>query len=295
MTDSTRPLWRKIFEFPLVAMIIAIVLIMLVMGALTYLFSLIPPIANEGLNDIVRGFLGVAVIFALYKLAIRHLGNPKKDDLPLGKALADLPLGLGVGFAIFSVVVGLAAVFGAYRITGWAGFAGFIPIFMQAGVWAGFFEELLLRGIVFRWLEQMLGSWIALAISALIFGFGHAWNPNATFFSSLAIAIEAGILLGAAYMLTRNLWLAIGIHASWNITQGFIFDVPVSGTAVNGMVDATLSGPEWLSGGAFGLEASVIALVVATSAGLWMLWQVRKEGGIVAPMWARSRREQIEG
>ena len=94
----------------------------------------------------------------------------------------------------------------------------------------GFTEELLFRGILFRWIEEFGGSWAALAVTSALFGLAHIFNPGATWFSSFAIAVEAGVLLGGAYMLTRNLWLAMGLHAGWNFTQGEIFDVPVSGT-----------------------------------------------------------------
>ena len=189
---------------------------------------------------------------------------------------------------IFSIVVGVAALVGVYRITGWGTLEGWLGVFMSAGVVAGFVEEVLFRGIIFRWVEELAGSWAARAGSALLFGFAHAGNENATLFSSVAIAIEAGVLLGAAYMLTRSLWLAVGIHAGWNLTQGLVFDVAVSGFEVNGVVEAQMSGPDWLSGGAFGLEASVIALVVATSAGLVMLRMAGKRGEIVKPLWVKG-------
>ena len=91
-------------------------------------------------------------------------------------------------------------------------------------------EELLFRGILFRWLEEFGGSWLALLLTSALFGAAHLGNPNATAFSAFCIAVEAGVLLGAAYMLTRSLWLPMGLHAAWNFTQGEIFDVPVSGS-----------------------------------------------------------------
>ena len=110
-------------------------------------------------------------------------------------------------------------------------------------------EELLFRGILFRWIEEFAGSWAALVMTSALFGLAHIFNPNATWFSSFAIAVEAGVVLGGAYMLTRSLWLPIGLHAAWNFTQGEVFDVPVSGSAVHGLVQARLSGPPLLSGG----------------------------------------------
>jgi hypothetical protein len=160
---------------------------------------------------------------------------------------------------------------------------------IATAIMPAFTEELLFRGILFRWIEEFGGSWLALVVTSALFGLAHIFNPNATWFSSFAIAVEAGLLLGAAYMLTRSLWLPMGLHAGWNFTQGEIFDVPVSGIDEHGLVQAQLSGPELLSGGAFGLEASVIALVIATAAGIWMVVRAVRKGKLVRPYWLRSR------
>jgi hypothetical protein len=81
----------------------------------------------------------------------------------------------------------------------------------------------------------------------------------------------------------------MGLHAAWNFTQGEIFDVPVSGLDEHGLVQAHLSGPSLLSGGSFGLEASLFGLVPATAFGVWLVWLAVKRGYIVQPIWVRSR------
>ena len=285
---AARPLWRRIWEFPLVAMIAAIALLI---GAGMLIGRLIPALRAAGWSeqwlDIGPSLMLAAISALLYKLLIRHFGGKKHDDLPLAGAFRDTGAGFVGGALLITLCVALAAIAGVYRITGSGSGADLWAIVLLTGVYAGFFEELLLRGIVFRWLEEMTGSWIALALSSLIFGFLHAGNPNATFFSSLAISIEAGILLGAAYMLTRSLWLAIGLHAGWNVVQG-LWDVPVSGNDFDSIVSAEMAGPSLLAGGGFGLEATVFALFVATGAGIWLLVLARRKGRIVKPMWSRK-------
>ena len=285
---ADKPVWRKIWEFPLTALVVALALLVATMAATSFALDHLPDTLGRNLDASIRAIVAVVAVFAIYKLAIRHLGGRKHDDLPLSGALVDTGLGIGVGAAIFTTVVGVAAVAGVYRIVGSGGWSDFIEIVMATGIVAGFIEEVIFRGILFRWIEEFAGSLVALIISSLAFGLLHWGNENATLFSSLAIAVEAGILLGAAYMLTRSLWLAIGIHAGWNVTQGFIWGVPVSGYEFEGLVQGQLYGPSWLSGGAFGLEASVIALVVATSAGIWLVRQAYKEGHWFPPMWKRG-------
>ncbi len=284
-----RPLWRQVWDFPLVAMLVALVALYLMLWAAQWmLFYTLPAGMDAAADATIRAAVAVLATLFIYKLVIRRLGAQPRDDLPGVGALGDTALGLGVGAAVFAVVVGLAAIFGVYRIYGTGTLEGAVAFAMAGGVVAGFVEEVIFRGIVFRWVEELGGSWAALAVSSALFGLAHGMNDGATWFSTLAVAVEAGLLLGGAYMLTRTLWLAIGIHAGWNLTQGLVFDVPVSGFPVEGAVEAALDGPELLTGGAFGLEASVLALIVAGAAGVWLIWQARKEGRWVSPMWRRQ-------
>jgi len=104
----------------------------------------------------------------------------------------------------------------------------------------------------------------------------------------VAIVFEAGVMLAAAYLLTRRLWLPIGIHAGWNFTQGGIFGVSVSGHPSGGLLDGTLSGPEWLSGGVFGVEASIVAVILGIALGTTLLLMAWRRGRFIAPYWRRA-------
>jgi len=286
--SKARAIWLKIWYFPLVSLLLAAaVAILCAFSASMLNEKLYEPNLSKPWPTVLTTATVIVLCVAAYKLVIRRIGRKKHDDLPLAPALRDTSVGFGGGAALITACVALAALFGVYSIEGQGGASDILFIVVVTGVYAGFVEELLMRGILFRWLEELFGSWIALALSSLIFGFLHGANPNATFVSSLAIAIEAGTLLGAAYMLTRSLWLAIGLHAGWNIVQG-LWDVPISGNDVDGLVQARLEGPELLAGGGFGLEATVFALVVATSAGIWLLVKAAKDGKIVPPMWSRK-------
>ena len=289
MTAATnRSTLARIRDFPLIAMVIGAAAILATIAATGWLLGVLPGFGREWLDLSFRTVVGVGAVVLVYKWVVPRIGPHRKDDLPLSGSVTDTLIGLSVGAGLMTLVVGIAAVAGAYRVLGWGGLEDMLEIVLVTGVVAGVIEEILIRGIVFRFLEEFAGSAIALIISALLFGLLHMSNPNATAWSSICIAVEAGVLLGGAYMLTRNLWLAIGLHAGWNVTQGFVWNVPVSGNSFVGMVEAGLYGPDWLSGGAFGLEASVIALIVAGGAGVWIVWQAKKAGHWVRPSWVRT-------
>ena len=287
-TPPVKPLWKRIADFPLMTMLIAVALFVLANATSRLIGRLLPPM-DPAVYTVVGAAVVIGVTLLIYKLAIRHLGEQPRDDLRLVDAPKGLGIGLAFGAVLFAAVVGVAAIADVYNIVGEGGTSQLLKALVSVALVPAFMEELLFRGILFRWLEEFGGSWFALALTSALFGLAHLFNPNATLLSSFALALEAGMLLGGAYMLTRNLWMAIGLHAAWNFTQGWIFDVPVSGTDQNGMVEAELSGPELLSGGAFGLEASLIAMVLATAAGIALVVLAVRRGELVRPWWVRRR------
>lgn len=285
---DARPPWRRIVDFPLVAMLIAVSVYLLALTAGISLGGLLPPIGLQA-TTAVHAAIDIAFVLAAYKLVIVRLGDHPRDDLPARNALKYLGLGLLAGVLIMGTIVGVAALANVYRIVGAGDASNFVAELMGTAVLPGFMEELLFRGILFRWVEEFGGSWAALLISSALFGLSHIWNPGSSMIATSFVAIEAGVLLGGAYMLTRSLWMPMGLHAAWNFTQGEIFDVPVSGTPVHGILVARLSGPPLLTGNGFGLEASLIAIVVATAFGLWLLWLAFKNGELIQPSWVRRR------
>jgi membrane protease YdiL (CAAX protease family) len=160
---------------------------------------------------------------------------------------------------------------------------------------AAVLEEILFRGVLFRLLEQRLGAWLALAISAAIFGGLHLTNANATLTGAVAVMLTGGMVLGAAFMLTRRLWLPIGIHFAVNFVQSGIFGSAVSGNqAGHGLLRGVLTGPDWLTGGTFGVEASLVTALIGLVAGGLLLWLAHRKGNITRPYWSRSDNAQAE-
>jgi len=289
-----KPLWRRIVDYPLVTMLLAIVLFIITIAIAAAIVKLVPVKIPGFTFDMKFSVLAIVLLLLLYELVIRRMGEHPRDDYRDPNALRRLLIGLGAGFAVFSVAVGVAAALGVYRITSGGDLSQLLPALIGAALFPAVNEELLFRGILFRWLEEWGGSWAALLVTSALFGCAHLLNPNASAIAAIGIAFEAGVMLGAAYMLTRSLWLPMGLHAAWNFAQGEVYDIPVSGMPVHGIVQAQLSGPPLLTGNGFGLEASVIAIVVATLFGLWLLWMAIKKGELMQPRWVRRRAESAE-
>jgi membrane protease YdiL (CAAX protease family) len=284
-----KPLWRRIVDYPLVAMVLAVLLVILCFtaGMLIAQF-LVPPIPGFTI-PMKFDLVSIPILLLAYYFVIGRMGEHPHNDYRDRQWLRRLVIGLAAGLAIFSVAVAVAAALGVYRVVGQGDLSGFVPALLASAIFPAVSEELVFRGILFRWMEEWGGSWVALLVTSALFGAAHLMNPNASAIAAVGIAFEAGVMLGAAYMLTRSLWLPMGLHAAWNFAQGEIYDIPVSGTPVHGMVDARLCCNPLLTGGGFGLEASVIAIVVATAFGLWLLWLAIRKGELVQPRWVRRR------
>lgn len=284
-----RSLWRRIVDYPLVAMVLAIILVILCFTAGMLIAQyLVPPIPGFTL-PMKFDLVSIPILLLAYYFVIRRMGEHPRNDYRDPQWLRHLGLGLAAGLVVFSVAVGVAAVLGIYRIVGQGDLTGLLPALLASAIFPAISEELVFRGILFRWIEEWGGSWVALLVTSALFGAAHLHNPNASVIAAVGIALEAGVMLGAAYMLTRSLWLPMGLHAAWNFTQGEIWDIPVSGTKVHGIVDARLAGDPLLTGNGFGLEASLIAIVIATLFGLWLLWLAIKRGELAQPRWVRRR------
>jgi len=199
----------------------------------------------------------------------------------------ELGIGLLIGAGLYTACELFLMALGIYRIEGLNPLSFMIPAIAMA-LSSGIYEELLIRGVLFRSVEQWLGGWAALVVSSLVFGLTHLINPQGTLEGALFIAVEAGILLAAAYMLTRRLWLSMGFHVAWNYTQSAIFSSIVSGNEPSqGLIRSTIKGPDFLTGGDFGVESSVLALLLCTATGIAMLVMAQRRGKIVPPIWKR--------
>lgn len=190
----------------------------------------------------------------------------------------DLILGLLIGLASITFAVLLAMIFGGLRFQ-FNENAGMSAIQVTLGtslivfIFGAAFEEVLIRGYIFQTFVRSNLAWVALLITSIFFAAGHLANPNAEIFSTLNTAL-AGVWLGVAYLKTRTLWLAFGIHLAWNWFQGSFFGIEVSGLtdiSVAPILKEIDRGPSWISGGDYGIEGG-IACTIALIASTILIW-----------------------
>lgn len=220
------------------------------------------------------GFLIVSTaVLAAYLTGVRWIERRPPHELIHRRGGIEFAAGLGAGMGLFATVMLVLRIAGVYHFTGWGTVAPLAAGFV-ASLLAAVLEEIIFRGFLFRLLEKLTGMWGALTITSILFGAAHAANKGATIGSSIAIALEAGVLLGAAFALTGRLWLPIGLHLGWNFTEGPIFGMAVSGGAQKGsLLTGELHGSNLLTGGAFGPEASIVAVFVCLIAAVVLLWK----------------------
>ena len=273
----------RLLHFPVVRIVLAITFVVLPVVAVQTALG-VSHLERTRAVVAVALCLGALLGFLGYHAYVRVVERRAVAEFATDRALPQLIAGLLVGTLLFASTIGVLAALGHYRVTG-AGMWLNVVVPLAGAVQAGVLEEILFRGVIFRIAEESLGTWLALVLSAALFGAIHLFNPNASLLSGVAIMLEAGVLLAAAYMLTRRLWFPIGMHVAWNFVQGGVFGVAVSGTTSRGLLQGTLDGPVWLSGGDFGAEASIVAIAICLSVAVVLLVLAARRQHIVAPLW----------
>jgi membrane protease YdiL (CAAX protease family) len=291
VTPVAAPRWARWLLFSPVARIVIFTALLVAFGAaantLLDVFGWNAKQASPDARAWVQLLSRAVPTVLAYLVLVKVVERRAVTELAARRILPDGALGVAAGLLLFSVVVGALWLLGSYHVVGTDPHATWLPALLTAGLGAGIAEEIICRGVLYRIVEEGLGSWWALAISALLFGAAHLANPNATPWAALAIAIEAGLLFGLLYHLTRSLPLCMGLHAAWNFAQGTIYGIPVSGLDADGWLVSRRTGPDWLSGGAFGAEASVVALALCSLCSLGLLVVACRRGTLVRPYWRR--------
>ena len=232
--------------------------------------------------------LVAALAFAIgYWAYVKRIEQRNVAELGGSAALAEWTRGAALGALLGLLTLGPLVGLGVYRIEGVGDGFPLLAQFPEM-VLVSVFEELLVRGVIFRIAERAWGSRRALVISTVFFVVAHL--PGQINLLGMLVTAAASLAFTAAYQLSGRLWLPIGMHFAWNYLFSVVFSVPVTGHAANGWIHGTMNGPEWLSGGGYGVEASAMALVVWAAAATLLLHRAYARGKFVKRLQREPRR-----
>ncbi|GIH21505.1 CPBP family intramembrane glutamic endopeptidase [Rugosimonospora africana] len=243
--------------------------------------QVVAAVQGNALLCLVLGLATAVLAVSVYAWAVRWAEHRAPVEVAVKGATTRVGLGVLIGVAWFAAVIGNIAFLGGYRVHGFGSAGSPIGLFGFMAA-AAVTEELMFRGVLFRLIEGRLGTWIALVLTAVLFGLWHSINPDATVWGAVAIAIEAGGTLAAAYAATRKLWLPIGLHFGWNFAESGIFGTEVSGNGqTQGLLHSVMSGRALVTGGQFGPEASLYSVAFGVLLTIVFMWLARRRGNLV--------------
>jgi uncharacterized protein len=237
---------------------------------------------DKNLRNLIKGIIAPSSVILAYIYFYRKYEKREIEEFSRKGILKNTILGILIGTTLQGLTILVIYFWGNFRIISVNPFFSIITPFAVAFSVA-IFEETLLRGIIFRIVEEKLGSNISLIISAIIFGAVHLLNPDSSVISSICIGI-VGFMFGAAYIYSRSLWLPIAIHFSWNFVQSGIFGAITSGNEQTSSLFRTkILGAEIITGGAFGPEGTIQAILFWLLVSVIFMILITKQNKLIKP------------
>ena len=274
MMDNTLSMARKksplarLMAYPLVQIVLGMVLtfaaVPLVMGTASHL-------VEKPYRVLWPQLLAAVLVWFGYRFYVRRIEKRQPAELAMPGMARELGRGLLLGAGLVFLTFVVLAALGVYQFSGVNAPRLMLLLPLAELVLVGMAEEMMFRGILFGVTARALGSKAAIVISSLVFALAHL--PNAGFSLLAIIAIAAyGVLQAALYMQTRRLWVCIGTHVGWNYCVSQVFSSTVSGhAATDGLLRGELVGNAMLTGGAFGVEASLVTVLLIGAVAAYVL------------------------
>ncbi len=276
----------KVLQNPIIRIVIGLVTCL----AIPYLFKefisvpiLEKVISNTDVVKLIQHSISITLLFSAYIIFSKFYERRAVTELSLRHMPKEMLVGFLMGIGLISLVILVLFLLGYYKVLEFVSLYVFTVPLLSLLLMA-IMEEILFRGIIYRILEQWLGTKIALLIPSLIFGIAHITNENSTIIGMIG-AVIGGLLVSISYTYSKRLWLPISLHLGWNFGQ-IIFGSNLSGMDEFGkMFRASIEGPKFLVGTAFGVEDSILSLIFTLTLFLLILYKSIKNGLIVNTSW----------
>ena len=283
--------FERFYRYPLMEILVALLFLSPAILTHNMLYIYVIEKLDGSIINYVKNaeyIVGFILFITFYRLYTKFVEKRETYELGFKSSISETGVGFLTGGGTAAIMVVLLAVLGYYRIESFNENPQVLfNTFLARGM-GSFVEEFFFRLILFRMLEKLIGTWYGLITVSLVFGMLHYPNPNATLWTSTAIMLS-DILLVGAFILTRRIWLVWGIHFGWNYVQNSIFGMANSGVqGMSNWITPIIDGPEFVTGGDFGIEASPIAIAMHVAIGILLLMLAIKRNQIVKPRWKKK-------
>lgn len=238
-------------------------------------FALIESLIPKGTGAVWPNLVAALVCALGYWMFVQRVERREVTELSGTGAPAEWARGAALGVLLGLLTLAPLWGLGVYRFEGLGDGSPLLRLIPEM-VLVSVIEELLVRGVMFRIAEKAWGSRRALVFSTALFVAAHL--PGEISLMGVLVTAAASLAFSAAYQVSRRLWLPMGMHFAWNYLFSAVFSVPVSGHEAKGWLHGSMTGPEWLSGGSYGVEASAVALLVWAAAGALLLRRAYSSG-----------------
>ncbi|MEI8075911.1 MAG: type II CAAX endopeptidase family protein [Bacteroidota bacterium] len=278
--------WKqKFINFPLTRIVLGLIVCFISFLLAQQLASKILDLTslNKDYRNLIKGIIASSAVISAYIYFFEKFEKRNIKEFSVKGIVKSIFIGMLIGSVLQGLTMLVIILYGGFEIVSVNAISNMITPFAVAFSVA-IFEEILIRGIIFRIMEEKLGSYISLLTSAIIFGALHLANPNSTIISALCVGMEAGILLGVSYIYSRNLWFPIAIHFAWNFVQSGIFGAITSGNEKNSsLLTSKITGIPIITGGEFGPEGTIQAIAFCFLASFILLQFCKNK--IIKPFW----------
>ncbi len=280
---------QKVLNFYLTLIVIGV---LIVGGSVAFIhlavqFLLEKSHLPDSIRNLIISFSDSAIALVSYILLFRFFEKRRIRELSFSSLVRNAITGFITGFIMQSLFILVIYLFCTYTVLNINPFSYLLPAFTYA-LTAGFVTEILIRGIIFRIIEQKAGTAVAIVFITIVFALMHINAAGATALSVISTAVQAGFVLSAGYVLTRSLWFPIFLHFAWDFAEPGFFGGINPGNSIDvNLISSNISGPAILTGGRMGPQNSIEAIIICLLAGLFFLWLAQKHNNIIKPFWRR--------